>query len=463
MPEFNKMNRSPDVNDSNSSGDIENKENRKSKIEQGIIGPMTVVYRDNDLFQEYVPKIENYIKSIGGEINFSSFPKGTDKNIIKDWYNDNKETLSDRFLLTDNTCYPDYNLKLKQQGNLDSILDNAFFDSLKDEIGPEFFEGKNSNESDLKTVESFDKVFPKIFKLLLEKSENQPKEINIIQASIGDHFYGSRDAGIDSQSESGRQVIAEKFKKYIEEAGFTNKNISISDNVVSGMDKEDAWVLIDRHNKNVDSIEKAKVLVLPFSNFIKSISEQGLLKIPKDKVEENLYPALAFNFKKDLTLDDIKIYLKNHYSSIELSSIADRTSDGEFEKTVQYQVNLIQNDKTPNLYKLFKVLDNEKISKETTSDLTRDIINKKGLAEISKVIIDSISSTKNIFKKLNPDMFSDIIGYEYYHPCGTPMNKDGVRMPGFEKYRIEKVDDGLEIVKVSKEYLFKNENGEIID
>ena len=107
------------------------KEKREGEPEPNTVGPMAVIYRDNDLFQEYVPEIESYIKSLNGEIQLAPFSKGTDKYTIQKWYEENRDALAGKVLLTDNTCYPEYGYKIEgskasQEGKLDMILNTAF-------------------------------------------------------------------------------------------------------------------------------------------------------------------------------------------------------------------------------------------------------------------------------------------------------------------------------------------------
>jgi len=323
----------------------EQQEVSENKVEQETVGPMTVIYRDNALFEEYIPIIEKYIKSLGGEINLQSFPRGTDADVIKNWYESNGQSLEGRVLLTDETCYPTQRLNesiASKQGKLDEILNEAFLTTFEVGVQAEIGDGKIFNSSgELVAAESFDVVFLKVFKSFFENKEKYPQEIMIITNHIGDHIYSHmweekerelfgikefkfRDL-LEGESEEKykkerslefrnvfqkeeERMIAEKFKQYLVEAGFPEEKISIEETQnYNKVDKKDSWILVDRHSEimglhggtNIDHFHNATALVLPFSNLLKSASEQGLLfKLPPEKIAEKLYPVLDSYFKK---------------------------------------------------------------------------------------------------------------------------------------------------------------------
>ncbi|MBU2037310.1 hypothetical protein KJ866_03900 [Patescibacteria group bacterium] len=151
-----------------------NTDNKTEKnLESELIGSMEIIYRDNDLFQEYIPEIEKYFKSLNGNARFTSFPKGTDENTIRDWYKKNRDNLAGKVLLTDNTCYPENEeveaSKASIEGGLDRILSQAFTDTLEDELGKKNFAGK------IDSLETYDQIFPNIFKMLFFKKRTSTK------------------------------------------------------------------------------------------------------------------------------------------------------------------------------------------------------------------------------------------------------------------------------------------------
>src|SRR3989304_8257570 len=56
----------------------------ESKEKEGK--PFLFVYRENDLFKRYIPLIQNFLKEKGCPVSLQSFPAGTPKEEIKNWY-----------------------------------------------------------------------------------------------------------------------------------------------------------------------------------------------------------------------------------------------------------------------------------------------------------------------------------------------------------------------------------------
>lgn len=440
-----------------------NKENKIEKnLDSELIGSMDIIYRDNDLFQEYIPEIEKYFKSLNGDARFTSFPKGTDENIIRDWYKKNRDNLTGKVLLTDSTCYPKGGeveaSEASKEGGLDQILNQAFTDVLEDELGKKNFAEK------IDSLETYDQIFPKIFKMLFSKKELLPNEVYIIENYISAHI-GSLTPDVEKDIAAGttkETVIAKRFKKYIESAGFHSGSIAIQNDILKEIDKKNNWILVDRHNRNLESITEATTIDLPFGSFIQSVQKHGLIEFPKEKMTENLIPALAYFFKKNPTLEDIKTYLDNHHKE-PISYVRRRHKRGllyrmsnseKAEKIVEYYASLLFSDKNFSEENLVGAIENPLISKQMASKIACEFLEAVGFDRASEYFKDAI------LDKLNPEMFADIINKEYIVSEHSGMSIDGELARKYGKYRLEKISEGLTRIQIST--IYKDDEGNIL-
>lgn len=441
-----------------------NTENKtEKKLDSELVGSMDIIYRDNDLFQEYIPEIEKYFKSLNGNVRFTSFPKGTDENIIRDWYKQNRDNLAGKVLLTDNTCSPKYReveaSKASVKGGLDQILSQAFTDTLGDEIGKKNFAEK------IDSLETYDQIFPKIFKMLFSKKELLPNEVHIIENYISAHIeHLTPDAEKDIEAGTKKEtVIAKRFKKYIEDAGFPSGSIAIQNDILKEIDKKNNWILVDRHNRNLESVTEATTIDLPFGSFIQSVEKHGLIEFPKEKMIENIIPSLAYHFKKNPTLEDIKNYLDNHHGYNEPiysnefgeSGLLSKMSDpNKAARIVEYYASLLFSEKKFNFDRVADALEAPVIQEGAANKIIREVIDKKGFDKISEYL------KGGLLKKLDPIIFDDIINKEYTISEHGGTSIDGKPAHIYGKYRLEKESEGLTRIKIST--IYKDYNGNIL-
>jgi len=440
-----------------------NTENKTEKNpEPELIGSMDIIYRDNDLFQEYIPEIEKYFKSLNGDVRFTSFPKGADEDTIRDWYKKNRDNLTGKVLLTDYTCCSKYGeveaSKASKEGGLDQILSQAFTDTLEDELGKKNFAEK------IDSLETYDQIFPKIFKMLFSKKEFIPNEVHIIENYISAHIESlTPDAEKDIETGMTKEnAIAKRFKKYIEGAGFPSESIAIQNDILKEIDKKNNWILVDRHNSNLESITEATTIDLPFGSFIQSAQEHGLIEFPKEKMTENLIPALAYFFKKNPTLEDIKNYLDNHHGSneriynkkLKLGLLYRMSNPNEAARVVEYYASLLFNEKKFKVGNLADALEAPVVPKEIASKIIREAIDKEGFDKISEYLKDGL------VERLDPTMFEDIINREYVVSAGGGTAIDNKPAHIYAKYLIEKRSEGLTRSKIST--IYKDYDGNIL-
>src|SRR3990170_5490093 len=72
-----------------------------------------IIYRDNDLFEKYVPEIARILQTKGRKVEIKNFPRGTVEYEIKGWYEENLERLAGTEIISDDTATVPYNLKEK--------------------------------------------------------------------------------------------------------------------------------------------------------------------------------------------------------------------------------------------------------------------------------------------------------------------------------------------------------------
>src|SRR3989338_7254225 len=68
------------------------------------IKSILLIYRENDSFDHFVPKLEEVLKSSGYVVETKKFPKGTEKFDIEKWWRENP-TKTGVQVLSDKTCY----------------------------------------------------------------------------------------------------------------------------------------------------------------------------------------------------------------------------------------------------------------------------------------------------------------------------------------------------------------------
>jgi len=100
--------------------------------------PIALVYRDNELFQRYVPRIAEILESFGRQVETHVIPREMETRDIQDWTMKNIQNFNGRLIVSDRTCAESMKVPLsfgprlktpvrfqEKPGFLDEICDRA--------------------------------------------------------------------------------------------------------------------------------------------------------------------------------------------------------------------------------------------------------------------------------------------------------------------------------------------------
>ncbi len=259
---------------------------------------VSLVYRDNDLFQDLVPTVVQEMKALGLEVDSKVFPKGEDPAKIAQWIEENKARLKEMRLVVDGTVRAQNRSAFYSTPSLDGIMHDATLAA----ILPDFVwdirhdgmdEDSSANYDLLEKPEAHKAVFLEIMKRITENGK-LPKRVFICldklaehkpfrdeakerELSSGGNWYGSMRK---TQYDGGKnQEAFETLTAWLTEAGVEE---------VEAYDGQDLngisdWILVDRHALPTDNQEflpnnpETPVMVLPAENFVASALKNGLL------------------------------------------------------------------------------------------------------------------------------------------------------------------------------------------
>jgi hypothetical protein len=321
--------------------------------------PILFVYRDNDLFREYIPEIIKNLQTWGRKVEAQVFPQGMETEKIKEWLESNQDILEGKDLVSDWTVANNITYELKRRlaekgtgfkRELDTTFDFATkatilgedvseilsnFQRRKDELemirreqesheqsGKEK-QGIKILEKELQKEELFlsAKFIEAITKIILEK-DGMPKNVYLLRGGILDHpplEYVS-----EEYSDEEEEKAAKLVREWLVNGGISGDVIQIKkdfDNYLKQdiLGKEKTWLITDRHRiaekyhkdlflfgegkKDIHYLnevqipidEKHRLFLLPFPSFFESARSQGLLK---DTEQQIFRRVLNNEFKK---------------------------------------------------------------------------------------------------------------------------------------------------------------------
>lgn len=286
----------------------EKEEKEISAAEKEKMPTIFMIYRDNDLFKEWVPKIAETLKGLGRRVEIQSFPAGTSEAEIDKWIEENKDEIYNSDIVTDGTVESEFystmrgekieeNLKqLKQPehlGSLDKLLDRATQRIVlgKEESEIKFWSGlRDYRDREVVDLESFKEAYSRIVKQILKNKENMPIKVYILQEKIKDHVPFREDEIVGD-----KRATAEILQKWLVEGGIPEEIIECTEHKAE--DKKGNWIIKDRHNREWSTYYGIE-LRLPLESFYYDTTTKGLIKIEAEELENELREMLEEDFGK---------------------------------------------------------------------------------------------------------------------------------------------------------------------
>ena len=286
--------------------------------QQEQLPPILIIYRDNDLFEKYVPEIARILQAKGRKVEIKNFPRNTEGDEIKEWYDENLERLAGMEIISDGTASVPYALNkfqkekgIKDIADLDGLMNKTtkitIFGPYKTDsygIGqPEAIRSEDQSDQ-------LKKFFAVMVKRILENKENMPSKIYIFTDYILSHVDKVAYTGIAHEDQENSEVFQrkleelkktfpEELKGSLIESGIDAEKIIIKseelnpykeNNEFQKIDQTGNWIIVDRHSNmlGLRAITKAKILYLPTESFYDSAREAGLIDIPEEEFSQNL-------------------------------------------------------------------------------------------------------------------------------------------------------------------------------
>lgn len=276
---------------------------------------ITLIYRENDLYNTLVPLVVNFLSGVlGYDVDVIEFDRTTDKSEIVETLSDKIDELQGQLIMTDLTCKPgvdDGRLAWQQACsdlNMTTSLDGIF--------GPvvvEFIADVESGGSGYRTqIDMKDEVweddeayyaqYREIFLRVFESmpQAKYPETVFVARSRICDHDPFGR-LRFHDEGDKAPGIL----KGWLIEAGHSDVRVLDAENAyrlsrqAKEVDDSNVWIISDRHNDShgfdADELE-ATVLELPLSNLLQTAMEQNLLSLEKHKVEEVIKSKLREEF-----------------------------------------------------------------------------------------------------------------------------------------------------------------------
>ena len=189
--------------------------------QQEQLPPILIIYRDNDLFEKYVPEIARILQAKGRKVEIKNFPRNTEGDEIKEWYDENLERLAGMEIISDGTASVPYALNkfqkekgIKDIADLDGLMNKTtkitIFGPYKTDsygIGqPEAIRSEDQSDQ-------LKKFFAVMVKRILENKENMPSKIYIFTDYILSHVDKVAYTGIAHEDQENSEVFQRKLEE----------------------------------------------------------------------------------------------------------------------------------------------------------------------------------------------------------------------------------------------------------
>lgn len=236
---------------------------------------IAIVYRENDLFNVYVPKIISFLKEKGYEVEEMRFSRETSEEEIEKAIPRNFKKDFDK-VLADGTCYPaDGGF-----GILEAIISNAVSDSVLDAFG-----GNGHLETEVsKSLELTRNVFQKAIQSVSHMI-GIPEKVFVSEKKLTDHApFRTWENGkpVPMNSDTAVQYVISWVQDIFPDCLVQVGNPRLGD--------ETYWAILDRHER-CEPVYDGCVLVanLPAETFISDLGRLNLL--PSE--EEDVFPRIV--------------------------------------------------------------------------------------------------------------------------------------------------------------------------
>ena len=262
----------------------------------------TMVYRDNALFEDAVPKLATEWEALGGKVKIHAFPAGTSEEDMEKWF-DGHRNFAEGALLTDDTC--GYFVRKKWDGVPLSTASPqpGYLDRIHHIVAQRAVTGDENlyAKAVIRREESppAEEAFIRIIQNIVEK--NLPEKLFLFSDHIRDesHYYSDwfkskGDSGSPDAASTDREA-AERFAEILEAGGVPRERIIIKTAAeldpasMQEMDVPGNWIVIDRHGwiggkYALNQPQHARYLELPLDSFFNSAMKQELLNVPEENV-----------------------------------------------------------------------------------------------------------------------------------------------------------------------------------
>lgn len=297
-------------------------------------GTILLTYRDNALFQRYVPVLEAYLGSLfrGQVITKKVFPIGTPLEEIRGWFTTNKEKYEREdglFIVSDDTvreCMDEIidRSKPTEEYNLDDLMSSATEKVFEDRMADRGMEYKSWDPTTQKECFS---GFSKIFGVMLELipiERRKTMEIIILTAKNDFEYATLSNHTVDSKFPP--DDLANLLKQWFTTADITNITIYNTaaeipeDTAMRLQNTNQTFLVLDRHcygadtmPRNVhnarlfwgkhfdysDDIIKTSALRLPPPSFLDDVNTKIGVAVPQRQIEDAINAELTQYFQKD--------------------------------------------------------------------------------------------------------------------------------------------------------------------
>jgi hypothetical protein len=276
--------------------EIKEEEMKKTKeisaAERGELPPIFMIYRDNDLFKEYIPKITETLRGLGRKVEIQNFPAGTEWKEMEELVEEHKINFEGKEVVADETVTnllrerKDLKIRELKWSYLDKLTNETVAETI---LGDEYEEMLDYNPSGEKSLVYVEKAIPTIVEHILQNKENIPDEVVVSSSLIKSHAP----FGYFSENEA-----KEKVKEWLVKGGIPKEAFKKKEERTEKK-RSTIWYILDRHNSGYPrGSSKVKMrewegketkeiyLGLPLANFFRDALSSGLLELKPEELQK---------------------------------------------------------------------------------------------------------------------------------------------------------------------------------